>query len=272
MSGGILDKIVSAKKKRLKAKKRDIPLSAIAKAIQNSRKESAMCSLQSTSGFIDAIAIPNQLSIIAEMKKKSPSAGLLVKDYCPEKIAKIYEKAGARALSVLTEQDYFDGRAEHIAQVKKVSHLPVLRKDFIFDPYQIYESKILGASAVLLIIAILSKQSYAELLKLSQELGMAALVEVHTEKELEIALTQMPELIGINNRNLKTLRVNIETSFQLAEQVPKGIPIVAESGIKSPDTIRELKSAGISAALIGESILRSKNMLKTLKSYAEAGK
>lgn len=261
---GILDEIVFSKKKRIKIQKEKVSLKGIM----------AQCGKLShkNSSFVKAIAFPNQVSIIAEMKKRSPSAGVLVKNYFPEKIAKLYEKAGASALSVLTEQDYFDGRAEDIVKARKESSLPILRKDFIFDPYQIYESKILGASAILLIIAILKKQNYAELLKLTKELGMSALVEVHTEKELEMALTEKPDIIGINNRNLKTLMVNIETSFKLEEQVPKGIPIVAESGIKSPETIRQLKSAGISAALIGESILKSHDPQKILKSFVEAGR
>lgn len=272
MSSGILHKIVSEKKKRLEARKKDFPLGAMIKALKEASSRQPLATGYSpVANFVNAIAVPNQVSIIAEMKKRSPSAGLLVKSYSPGTIAKMYEKAGARALSVLTEEDYFNGRAEHISEIKKASALPILRKDFIFDPYQIYESKILGASAILLILAILNRRTYVELLKLAKELGMTALVEVHTEKELEMALREKPDLIGINNRDLKTLKVNIETSFRLAERVPNGITIVAESGIKSPKIIHELKNAGISAALIGESILKSRNKLKILKSYVEAG-
>lgn len=259
----ILEEIVAVKKKRVEELKKIAPLKKIV----------AQCEkIKNAPSFIHSISVPGEVSIVAEMKKASPSAGEIVKNYSPEKIAKIYEKSGARAISILTEENYFFGSPQHLKEAKKVTKLPILRKDFIFDPYQIYESKVLGASAVLLIIAILTKKRYAELLRLTEDLKMDALIEVHSLQELEIALNAKPRLVGINNRNLKDLSVNIETTFKLVEHIPKNICVVAESGIKSPETIKELKSAGVSAALIGESILKSRNVSKTLNSFVAAGR
>lgn len=222
--------------------------------------------------FIDSVFLPNQCAIIAEMKKASPSAGEIVKKYDPEKLGLAYRNCGARAISVLTESEYFKGSPEHLVQAREASGLPILRKDFIIDAYQIYESKILGASAILLIVAILDKKNYSELIRLARQLKLEALVEIHSESELELALPEEPRLIGINNRNLKDLSVNIDTTFELFKKAPKNATVIAESGIQSTETIRQLKSAGIRGALIGESILKSKNMEEQLKSFVEAGK
>ncbi|MBI1979937.1 MAG: indole-3-glycerol phosphate synthase TrpC [Elusimicrobia bacterium] len=258
----ILDLIVHTKKKRVEKEKKQTPLKKLYAQCEN---------MKPPKSFLQAISVPNTLSIVAEMKKASPSAGLLVEDYKPEEIGRVYKEAGARALSILTEQDYFLGDPDHLSQVKKKCRLPLLRKDFIFDPYQIVQSKVLGASAILLIISILSKKDYLQLLQFSRDLNLDALVEVHSEEDLEIALQGNPSLIGINNRNLKDLTVRLETTFKLKGQIPKGTAIVAESGIRSPETVRELKTAGIAAALIGESVLRSDQRKEFLKTLVEAG-
>jgi len=222
--------------------------------------------------FISAITIPNQVSIIAEMKKASPSAGVISNDYKPVEIAKVYERAGALSLSILTEEEFFQGNVEDLIQVKKETKLPILRKDFIVDPYQIYESKVIGASAILLIVAALTESSYMELIQVANKLEMDILVEIHNEEELKVALKGNPKLIGINNRNLKDLSVNLETTFQLSKLIPKNITIVSESGIQSTDTIKELKSIGVSAALVGESLLKSKEPAGLLRALVKAGK
>lgn len=262
-TSNLLENIVASKKKSVEEMKERVPLKKIV----------AQCEkVDQSASLIKSIKMPKQVSIIAEMKKCSPSAGQIVHDYFPPKIARIYDDNGARAISVLTEENYFCGSAQHLVEVRKNTALPILRKDFIFDSYQIYESKVLGASAILLIVSILSKRSLSKLLSLTQEIGIEALVEVHSESELETALKEESKLIGINNRNLKNLSVNLENTFRLIEKIPRSVCIVAESGIKSPQTVQELKSVGVSAALIGESILKSDDMAKTLSAFVEAGK
>lgn len=259
----VLEQIVARKKKELEKTKRQIPVEKLIRKCEN---------MKPPYSFLNAVSVPGQLSVIAEMKKKSPSAGMLVKSYDPAKIAKLYEQCGARALSVLTEKNYFLGDPEHLRQAKLSARLPILRKDFIFDPYQVYEAKIMGASAVLLIIAILDTKRYAHLLRLSQVLDLDAVVEVHSEKELDMALKEEPRIVGINNRDLKTLSTHLETTFKLIKKIPKNVCVISESGIKTPETITHLKSAGVRAALIGESILKSKDMEQHLKTLVEAGK
>jgi indole-3-glycerol phosphate synthase len=225
--------------------------------------------------FLKAISKTGELAIIAEMKRASPSAGEIVKHYSPAKLAKAYQENGAAAISVLTEEDHFQGSLDHLKEAKKAARLPILRKDFIVDPYQIYEAKLAGASAVLLIIAILSADEYSELLKAATSLEMDALVEVHSSRELDQALGQSPQspkIIGINNRNLKDLTVDLETTFDLLQEIPKGVRVVSESGIQTPETIRELKKKGVAAALVGEHLLKSKDPGAALKALVQAGK
>jgi indole-3-glycerol phosphate synthase len=258
----ILDRIAALKKKDLEKIKQRVPLD---KLIWQCEK------IKAPPSFFDAICVSGRLSIIAEMKKKSPSAGLLMQSYSPSKIAKLYRRCGAGAISVLTEKNYFMGDLQHLRQAKQASGLPVLRKDFIADPYEIYQAKAFGASAVLLIMAILKPKQYGQLLRLSRLLDLDALVEVHSENELDLALKEQPRILGINNRNLKTLSIDLKTTFKLMKKIPKKVCVVSESGIQSPETIVKLKSAGVCAALIGESILKSKNMEQSLRSLVEAG-
>jgi indole-3-glycerol phosphate synthase len=204
------------------------------------------------------------LSLIAEIKKASPSGGLLRDDFDPPAIAKIYEQSHASALSVLTDEKYFQGHLDYLAAARNAVSLPVLRKDFIVDEYQIVEAGRYGADAVLLIAACLDPAQLRDFREAAEGEGLDALVEVHDELELEVALSSGARIIGINNRNLKTLRTDIETTFKLASRLPKatrnGLILVSESGISKPDDTRRLIDAGIDAVLIGETFMRAPNI------------
>lgn len=204
--------------------------------------------------------VNNEFVLIAECKKGSPSKGVLVDDYSPVELAKAYEKAGAYAVSVLTEKNYFHGAKKHLAMVKAAVSVPVLRKDFIIHPYQIYEAYELGADIILLIVACLDDEKLRELYDLIVSYGMTALVEIHNEEELIRALALKPELLGINNRDLKTFKIDIETSFRLKTLIPPEVKVISESGIKNNEVIARLRKAGFFGALIGESILISSDV------------
>lgn len=261
----ILDEIVRAKAKRLDAQKKSVPLQQI---------EKDALSRPYSSSLAKAICVQGELSVIAEMKRQSPSAGNLTGPgpYDPAALARDYEAAGARGLSVLTEEDYFKGAASDVAAAQTSSKVPILRKDFIIDPYQVFETKVIGASAVLLIIACLTPSLYAELYGLAKNIKLDVLVEVHSERELDAALKASPALVGINNRNLKTLQTDLKTTFELFDKVPKSAAVVSESGIREPETIRELRSLGVRAALIGESILKSGDRSAMLRELVRAGR
>ncbi|MDD4528025.1 MAG: indole-3-glycerol phosphate synthase TrpC [Candidatus Margulisbacteria bacterium] len=204
--------------------------------------------------------LSDEFFLIAECKKGSPSKGIIVDDYAPVELAKKYEKAGASAISVLTEKNYFHGAKKHLSMVKSAVNIPVLRKDFIIHPYQVYEAYELGADIVLLIVACLDNDKLHELQELIISYGMTPLVEVHNEEELERALAINPTLVGINNRDLKTFKVDVETSFRLKKLIPDRIKVVSESGIKNNAVVKRLKDAGFFGALIGESILVSSDV------------
>ena len=195
--------------------------------------------------------------IIAELKKASPSKGLLSPYFDPVQLAHIYNNAGATAISVLTESNYFLGDRSYLQMVKSEVPLPLLRKDFIFDVNQIPESRILGADAILLITALLEPKMLKDMLSISSDLELTALVEVHDEHELEKALQAGADLIGINNRNLHTFEVSIETTFRLLKIIPPGITIVSESGINNSETVKQLKNEGVNAILVGEHLVTS---------------
>jgi indole-3-glycerol phosphate synthase len=208
------------------------------------------------------------LSFICEVKKASPSKGIIAEDFPYLEIAREYEAAGADAISVLTEPEYFLGSDRYLQEIAAAVKIPTLRKDFIVDPYQIYEAKLLGAQAVLLICALLDTEALAEYIKTAGELGLSALVEIHNEGEAEQALAAGARLIGINNRDLKTFTVDTGMSARLRKLIPADIITVAESGIKSPDDVRALKGSGIDAVLVGESLMRAtdkKQFLAELK-------
>ena len=195
-------------------------------------------------------------AIIAEIKRASPSAGVIAEDYDPAAIAAKYQAAGAAALSVLTDKQFFQGSLDHLVEARLATHLPVLRKDFTLDRYHLFQASAEGADAILLIVAALTDPELSELLEQARELNLDALVEVHDEAELERALAAGASLIGVNNRNLKTLEVSLETSLRLAERIPPEVLAVSESGIRTPQDISRLTDAGYGAFLIGESLMK----------------
>ncbi len=204
-------------------------------------------------------------SIIAEIKKASPSKGVIRDSFDPKEIAKNYEEAGATCISCLTDEPYFQGRDHYLKDVKAVSTLPVLRKDFMVDLYQIYESRALGADAVLLIMAVLEDNVAQEMYALATQLGMSALFEVHTLEELNRALTLNPRLIGVNNRNLKTMEVSLDVSFDLAPLIPEDILKISESGITSAQDIQSLSHTGFDGFLIGETLMKTQDESDALR-------
>ena len=206
--------------------------------------------------FAAALERPG-LSLIAEHKRSSPSAGVIREDLALEDVVGAYERGGAAALSVLTEGPSFGGSLEDLRAARAASGLPILRKDFIVDPYQVHEALAGGADAILLIVAALDARELAELHALAAELGLAVLVEVHDERELEVAASAGARLIGINNRDLTTLEVDTRRTFELRDRVPDGVLVVAESGFRSRAELDELERAGVDAVLIGEALMRS---------------
>ena len=203
----------------------------------------------------------NEISVIAEIKKASPSAGIIVKNYDPRAIAKQYLNSGASCLSVLTEEDYFKGKLEHIDEIKKEVKLPVLCKDFFIDPYQVYLAKSFGADAILIILAAVDEKTSREIHSVAEELNISTIVEVHTDEEAKKALGFKNAIIGINNRNLKTLKTDIRTTYNLYKNLLSHTgPIICESGIKSEKEVEEIvRKTKINNFLIGESLLRDLN-------------
>ena len=204
------------------------------------------------SRFEDALGVADRVNVIAECKRRSPSKGVLAEVYDPVRIAAQYEQGGAAAISVLTEPTFFDGSLEHLAAVRARVGLPLLRKDFIVDEYQLFEARAAGADAVLLIVAALEQRNLVALQARAWELGLATLVEVHDETELARAIDSGARVIGVNNRNLRTLRVDVDASGRLAARIPRNAIGVSESGLKSRDELDRLASSGYRAFLIGE--------------------
>lgn len=207
-----------------------------------------------------------EIALICEVKKASPSKGIISEHFPYLQIAKEYEKAGANAISVLTEPHFFLGSNEYLREIKKVVNIPVLRKDFIIDPYQIYEAQLIGADAILLICSLLDTKQLKEYIKIADSLGLSSLVEAHDEVELNSALEAGARVIGVNNRNLKTFEVDIRTSIKLRELVPTDKVFVSESGIKTNEDIYELRQNGTNAVLIGETLMRSGDISAELES------
>lgn len=209
------------------------------------------------------------LSCICEVKKASPSKGMICPDFHPVEIAKAYEKSGANAISCLTEEHFFQGSSRYLEAIRKEVSLPILRKDFIFDAYQIYEAAAIGADAVLLIAAVLSPKQLGELYHLTYSLGLEALVEVHSIEELEGILYLSPEILGVNNRNLKTFAVDLDTVAKLKPYAPSNAIFVSESGIKTNEDMKNVRRLGADAVLIGETLMRSGNIQQTLQLLRE---
>ena len=208
------------------------------------------------------------INVIAEFKRRSPSKGMIREDANPIEIARAYETGGAVAMSVLTEEDYFAGSLDDLREVKSTVDLPVLRKDFIVDEYQVYESAIAGADAILLIVAALDDESLAHLRRLAEdELQMDALVEVHTSDEMKRAVACGAKLIGVNNRNLRTFEVSLETSLSLAREAPSEALLISESGLNNSADLRRLYNAGYRGFLIGETLMRAHDPAAALRSF-----
>lgn len=205
------------------------------------------------------------ISFICEVKKASPSAGVLSMDFPFLEIARCYEEAGAAAISVLTEPHFFQGSDEVLRQIAQHVRLPILRKDFIVDAYQIFEAKCLGASAILLICALLDARKLAEFMAIAGQLGLSALIEAHTADELQTAVKTGARLIGVNNRNLQTFVVDLNTSLDLRKQVPDHILFVSESGIRTADDVTKLREAGADGVLVGEVLMRSPDIGRQLQ-------
>ena len=199
-------------------------------------------------------------NIIAEIKKSSPSAGEIIKNYYPDHIATQYEKSGVGAISILTEKNFFQGDIEHLSLINRSSNLPILRKDFIIDSYQVYESKVFNADAILLIVSILNDKEIKKFIKISTEIGLDCIVETHSLEELQRALKIGHPIIGINNRNLDNLSININNTIDLIKKIPSDFTIIAESGIKKKEDIKLYNSHNIYNFLIGETILKSENI------------
>ena len=210
----------------------------------------------------DKVLKKKKIPVISEIKKKSPSQGKINKNFSPVKIAKNYQKNGATCLSVLTDEKYFEGSLNHLKSIRKITKLPILRKDFIIDNYQVIESKYSGVDCILLIMAALEKKHAKELEATAFEYGLNVLLEVHNEKELDQALDLKSNFIGINNRNLKTLKVDISNTKKLIKKIPKNKYVISESGIKSIDDMIDLWSYGIKGFLIGETLLKNQTRLK----------
>jgi indole-3-glycerol phosphate synthase len=245
----LLDDIVRSKREELRARRgrdRTAELKAKLRDVEPARP------------FHDALTGPS-IGLIAEIKKASPSAGLLRPDFDPAVIANAYEEAGARALSVLTDQPYFQGSLEDLGRVRRAVTLPLIEKDFVLDEVQLYEARVEGADAVLLIAAILDPEQMRDFHELATGLGLAVLVEIHSERELE-AVVEWAPIIGINNRDLTTFKVDLETTFRVLKHIPKNKVIVSESGIREREDVRRLADTGVHAVLIGETFMRAKDI------------
>ena len=248
----ILDEIIDNKRQEVssfKAKLKGKDLSALVAGLPKPRD------------FLKAFQ-KGKFSLIAEIKKASPSAGIIRADFDPITLAKTYEESGASAISVLTDEKYFQGKLEYLKAAKESTTVPILRKDFIIDEAQIYEARIAGADAILLIARILKDEELLSFLNLTKELGMQALVETHDADEVERVLKTGAKIIGVNNRDLDLLKIDLQTTLNLLKQFPqlKDRIVISESGIKTRADIRVLKNAGVDGVLIGETLLRSKNI------------
>ena len=253
----ILDTIVARVRERLAVEKQRISLSGLQQTLVPDPGRS----------FQDALRQPGT-QIIAELKKASPSAGIIAPDFDPTRIAREYESAGAAAISVLTEPDFFQGSLHYLDDVRNSVSLPLLRKDFIIDPYQLYQARAHRADCILLIAAILPPTLMGDLMQLADELHLDVLAEVHNEAELEQTLKLNAPIIGVNNRNLKTFQVDISTSLRLKAMIPADKLTVSESGIKTQTDVRALEQAGFDAMLIGESLMRApdkRTMIRSLQ-------
>jgi len=242
----MLDEIVSTKQQEVESAKRELPFEDLKSRLANHQTERSLR---------HAISVSGKLSLIAELKRKSPSRGMLRERFDPVSLAQTMEEAGAAALSVLTDEFYFGGQLDFLRDAKQFTGIPALRKDFIVDPYQVYEAAFYGADAVLLIVRVLTDELLTDCLQAVDRLGLDALVEVHSDVELKTALGAGASVIGINHRDLKTFQMDPTLSERLVPLIPAGKVIVAESGLQSPADIQWMKRLGVHAVLIGEALM-----------------
>ncbi len=256
---GILQRIATSKRVQLEARKRTLSEDELEK----------LALLSPLSGFALRENLRREpgkpINVLAECKKASPSKGLMIPDYDPLKLARQYLAGGASAISVLTETEFFLGDDTHLRSVTGTIPLPVLRKDFTLERYQILEARCLGASAILLIAALLSDQQLIDLTRAASDMGLDTLIEIHSWTELEPALKANPSVLGINNRNLDTFEVSLETTFELLEDIPKSMVIISESGITSREETQRLEEAGVDAILIGEGVGTTKDPIAKIR-------
>lgn len=254
----ILRKILARKREEIIERTARLPLAELRQRAQTAPP---------ARGFVNAIRAriaTGKPAVIAEIKKASPSKGLLRADFNPAEIAKSYERHGATCLSVLTDRDFFQGADEHLQAARAACTLPVLRKDFTIDPYQVYESRVLGADCILLIVAALDDAQLRELVELARDIGLDVLVEVHDAAELERALALDAPLIGINNRDLRTFEVRLETTLGLLARIPKDPIVVTESGIHAPADVARMRQNGVNVFLVGEAFMKEMDPGKKL--------
>ncbi|MEW9669756.1 indole-3-glycerol phosphate synthase TrpC [Ammoniphilus sp. 3BR4] len=254
----MLHKIVEQKKKEIEVLKQEL---------NSNQAEKIIADLLPTRPFVNRLIQSHRpVSVIAEVKKASPSKGIIRPDFDPLAIAAAYQKAQVDAMSVLTDVTFFQGSKEYLQLIRQESDTPIIRKDFLIDPLQVYEARIMGADCILLIAAILTPQQLAELSSLAESLDLDVLIEVHSQEELEQVLANTsPSLIGINNRNLKTFETSLKTTEELLKYIPTGLPVVSESGIHSSDDIRYLRSLGVRAVLVGEHFMRQQNITQAVE-------
>ena len=259
-SGTVLSRIIESRRAEVARRKRIMPEPVLRIAAGKA---------DAPRDFAGALS-RDQVNVIAEIKKASPSAGVLRRDFEPDALARGFEGAGAAVLSVLTDEENFQGALAHLRDARAAVGLPVLRKDFIVDAWQVWEARAANADSFLLIAAALDNETLAELLALGRDLGMEPLVEVHTADELERVLAAGARIIGVNNRNLHTLEVRVETSLELAEMIPDDCIVVSESGLCSGEDLRKLRAVGFDAFLIGESLMREADAGAALKRLIDA--
>jgi indole-3-glycerol phosphate synthase len=259
----LLRTIVAATRRITETRRAQEPLAAL--------ERRAAAATPRGSQFEAALGMADRVNVIAECKRRSPSKGVLAADYDPVRIAAQYEQGGAAAISVLTEPTFFDGTLDHLAAVRAGVRLPLLRKDFLVDDYQLFEARAAGADAVLLIVAALAQKDLVALQKRAWELGLATLVEVHDEAELTRAVDSGARIVGVNNRNLRTLKVDVEASDRLAARLPRSVIGVSESGLKSRAELERLASAGYRAFLIGERFMTDADPAGALRQLMASG-
>ena len=255
----ILTRILGRKREELEAARAAVPL------IEMQERARAAPPPRDFAGALRSKIAAGLPAVIAEIKKASPSKGVLRADFDPAALARSYAAGGAACLSVLTDRDFFQGAHEHLGAARSACALPVLRKDFITEPYQVYESRALGADCILLIAAALARQDMQGLERAAHALGMSVLVEVHDASELDAALALQTPLLGINNRNLRTFETRLETTLDLLARVPSGKTVVTESGILAPEDVARMRSGGVNAFLVGEAFMRAREPGEALR-------